>query len=246
MKKILALILALCCVLSMASCNLFGGDGDGGAKNKDGVEEFVKLYSVSAPTKVVMKKSTTLGGVTFTGGYTLLTGSINDGKTATVMTYRYELLQGVKKGAGDVIVPITGDPVEGSREYLEGKGERFDGGQWDKTGTNFAPKPGSIAINLDKAKLKDCVYSENGELKTLSFTVAAADTASVFGSEYGITSDATVVITANVALVTGITISYTEAIESEDDDIEYPVASVTISVVYSYGIEEITLVKQPQ
>ena len=226
----------------MRVCNCFLGKG--GNEQGDGIEIFKNLYSVSEPTKVVVSQTTVVGSVTLKGSSTLATGALNDGRTATVYTYNYEVLQSVQDGAGDVITPIMGEPVSGSREYVEGKGERYDGGSWDETGMNFAPKAGSIAINLDASKLKNCTYTSDGALQTLSFTVEAANVADVFGSDASeIASDVNVVITANVAVVTGITISYTEEIVSEDEDITYPEAEVTITTVYTYGIEEITLVK---
>ena len=243
MKKIIALILALCCVFAISSCGfidgLFGNDDE----EVDGIAVFKQLYSVSEPTKVVTNYTTLIGGVTLKGNSTLATGAINNGKTATVLTYSYEVLQSVQSGATEVVTPIMGDPVTGSREYVEGRGERIDGGAWDAEGQDFAPKAGSIAINLDETKLTDCTYSASGDIKTLSFTVLAENVEAVFGADSEISSDVTVVITANAAVVTGISISYTEIIESEDEDVEYPTASVTITTVYTYDIEEITLVK---
>ncbi len=248
MKKIIALILALCCVFAITSCKKGGADstGDGADAAADvaaGIEEFKKLYSVSAPTKVETEQKTVLGSVTLNGGSTLVTGALNDGRTATVYTYNYEVLQSVESGAGDVIKPIMGDPIEGSREYVEGEGERYDGGGWDEEGYNFAPTAGSIAINLDASKLQNCTYVA-GDVKTLSFTVKAKDTRAVFGDDAEITSDVSVVITADSAVITGIKISYTEILVPEDEDIEYPEASVTITTEYSYGIQEVTLVKK--
>ena len=249
MKKIIAIILALCIVAGGVFAAykfdvislLFGKDGE----EVDGVAVFKDLYSVSEPTKVAVSQTTVLGSVTLKGSSTLATGALSDGRTATVYTYNYEVLKSVQEGAGDVITPIMGEPITGSREYVEGMGVRYDGGAWDETGTNFAPKAGSIAINLDASKIKNCVYTSDGDLQTLSFTVEAKNVASVFGSDASeIASDVNVVITANVAVVTGITISYTEEIVSEDEDIAYPDAVVTISTVYTYGIEEITLVKK--
>ena len=247
MKKIIALILALCIIATgVVLCFVFDVFSflDKGGEEVDGVEIFKNLYAVSEPTKVVVSQTTLLGNVALKGSSTLATGALNDGSTATVYTYNYEVLQSVQAGAGSVITPIMGEPLKGSREYVEGKGVRYDGGGWDETGTNFAPKAGSIAINLDASKLKNCAYTSDGELQTLSFTVEAKNVASVFGSDAAdIASDVNVVITANVAVVTGITISYSEELIPEDEDLVYPEANVTISTVYTYGIEEITLTR---
>ena len=245
-KIIIILILALCVVAGgvFAAYKFDLLSYFKGGDETDGVTVFKDLYAVSEPTKVVISQTTLLGSVTLKGGSTLATGALNDGKTATVYTYNYEVLQSVQAGAGPVITPIMGEPLSGSREYVEGFGVRYDGGGWDATGTNFAPKAGSIAINLDASKLKGCVYTTDGELQTLSFTVEAKNVASVFGSDASeIASDVNVVITANTAVITGITISYSEEIVPDDEDVEYPAANVTISTVYTYGIEEITLIK---
>jgi hypothetical protein len=246
-KKIVALILVLAILIVLAAGGFaawyfFLRNVDDGEVN--GVEIFKQLYSVSEPTKVVENQTITLESVTLRGGSTLATGALSDGSTATVYTYNYEVLQSVQAGAGDVITPIVGEPESGSREYVEGMGVRYDGGAWDSEGKNFAPTAGSIAINLDETKLKNCTYATDGELQTLSFIVEAKNVNSVFGSDASeIKSDVSVVITANTAVVTGITITYSEEIVPEDEDIAYPEANVTISTVYTYGIESITLVK---
>ena len=247
MKKIIALILALCCVFAFSSCDFVNGVIDsifGGEEEVDGVAVFKELYSVSEPTRVETNYTISLGGFNLRGNSILATGALSDGSAATVLTYEYPVLQTVQAGAGTEITPITGEPLKGSREYVEGKGERIDGGAWDEYGMDFAPQAGSIAINVDASLVKNLVYNESGSTRTLSFTVPEANTSQVFGNDYEITSDANVVITANSAVVTGLSISYTEAIESEDEDIEYPIASITVTVDYSYGIEEITLVKK--
>lgn len=245
MKKIIALILALCCVFVMAACKKNGEPTPPTTEESvDGVETFKNLFALSAPTKVVTNQTTALESVTLKGSSTLVTGALNDGSAATVYTYSYEILQGIEEGAGEVITPIW-TTEEGSREYVEGLGERYDGGTWDENGKNFAPTAGSIVINLDSAKLQNCVYSANGDVKTLSFTVKAKDVASVFGSDAsGIKSDVSATISANAAVITGIDISYTIDLVPEDEDLEYPDVLVKISTVYSYGIQEITLVKK--
>lgn len=243
MKKLIALILALCTVFLVASCdkNETPQPSQNGGETVDGVEVFKNLYAVSAPTKVVTTQKSVIGTVTLNGGSTLVTGALSNGSAATVYTYKYELLQSIEEGAGEIITPIM-TTIEGSREYVEGEGERYDGGAWDPEAGNFAPTPGSIAINLDASKLRDCVYSSGNNIKTLSFSVKKKDVAAVLGSD-GISSDVNVVITANEAVITGITISYTETLVPEDEDLLYPDVEITISTVYSYGIEEITLVK---
>lgn len=234
MKKIIAVILALTCVFAFASCDESEGAGNG-------IENFVKMYSVSEPTKVVTTYVTKLGNVEFDGSSTLVTGTIN-GKEATVYTYEYKTLQSVEYGAGEEITPIWGETVKGSREYLEDKGERTDGGSWYE-GFNFAPTAGSISISLREDNLKNVSYNVNGKIHTLSFTVEAAKCSAVFGEGYEIGSDAQVTVTGDGAVVTGITVTYIAPLVSENEEVVYPNAQITISTSYTYVLEEITLVK---
>ena len=237
MKKIIALILTLCCVFSFAAC---GNDETA----SDGIAEFTAMYAVSAPTKVATTYSVKLGNVNVSGTSVLTAGTLNDGSSATVLVYDYSELDTISNGAGEVITPIS-TKSSGSREFVEGKGERVDGGSWDPNGFNFAPTAGSLGISLSKETVKNPTYSVNGKTHTLSFTVEEANTGAVFGPDYEIFGDATVVITADGAVITGITVSYKIPIvpEDEDEELVYPDAEVSISTQYTYVLERVTLTK---
>ena len=241
MKKIIALILSLCCVFALFSCDK---DGDE-TSAVDGVAEFVKMYSTSEPTKAVTSHTTKIGNVSLSGKSTLTAGTLSDGKRATVLVEERENLLSVQLGAGASIIPITGEPIKTSREFVEGRGVRENGGGWDSEMGDFAPKAGSIALKLDTQLLKDVSYIDGGSSSTLSFKVEAANTSAVLGEGYTLQSDASVVITSNKAVITSVIITYAEEIPLEDEDSEfiYPEAEVTISTVYTYSIETVTLLK---
>ncbi len=236
MKKLIALIIIAASVFCFAACDSSTGDADGVAK-------FTSMLEVSAPTKVLTNRVVSVGGVEFTGTESLVTGVTASGKHATVQVWEYETIQSIENGAGDIVLPIEGEPIKGSREYFEGRGERYDGGGWDPEGYDFAPVPGSIPLNITEDNITDVTYTENKGIHTLIFTVPAANVGSVFAENFGVESDAKVIVVGNGAEITGITVSYTMDIVSENEDVIYPDADVTISVAYSYVLEQVTLVK---
>ena len=221
MKKIIAIILALAALFSLSACN---NDEEGPT-----IADVTAMYASSAPTKIVTTTTQIIGDtVTLNGVEEMKTGKI-DGKIATVYTYSIEELAEISSGA-----EIKGaiETVTGSKEFFDGK-VRVNGGSW-MPDYNFAPAEGDIAINLDEANLKDVVFGENMG----SFTVEAKNTAAVFGEENELEADVEVVITNDGAYITGITLTYTIA---ESDD--YPEVVVTKTTLYTYDLEEITLVK---
>ena len=242
MKKIIALVLALACSFALFAC----GEEE---VVTNGVLDTIEYYSNSQPTRVETVTCQTIlddDGETaveeLDGYYLLVTGKIN-GKIATVKTYTQDVLRSVEDGSKVEIVPPV-DTQSGSEEYLEGYGRRINGGQWNPDGYNFSPAIGSIAIGITEANITNWKYEEAQYNNTLSFTVANAKIAEVFGAdEDGIPaieadSDVEVVITNNGAVVTGITISY--SVEMKGD---FPARNVTISVTYGYAVEEVTLTK---
>ncbi len=235
MKKILAIILILASVFAISSC-------DETDTEVNGVEKFASMYAHSAPTKVVTNHVVSIGLKDFSGTSTLIAGVTASGLEATTQFYEYQTIQTIESGATQVIIPITGTPIKGSREYLEGKGERVDGKKWDSSvGYNFAPTPGSIAINLTETLVNNVNYSVSGNAHSLIFSVPKENCASVFGMDYGANGDISVVLSGNGAEVTGITITYTADVTSSDEKIVFPDAKVTISTVYSYNIELVTI-----
>ncbi len=227
MKKILAIILALTCVFAMFSCGKEGIE--------DQVESIERMYSVSAPTKIVATTSSTFGNIVLDGTYTYVTGKI-DGKIATVEQSVYEELASVEDGKGEIITGAV-KTVSSTKEFHEDLGirESYNGAFKNWTdGYNFAPVAGDIAIDLAFENLKDVKYENN----TLSFTVTSDKTAAVLGEDYAQDADIAVAIVNDGSVVTSITMSYT--LEAEGD---YPETAVVISISYEYDIQEVTLVK---
>lgn len=223
MKKILAIILAITCAFAMFSCQ---------EEKADPIETLNAMYKASAPTKVETATTQVLGSITLTGTSTLKTGKI-DGKIATTYTYSYQELRAIEDGLAAVEKPWI--EVSGTKEYLEDKGVRINGGSWDDEGFNFAASAGSIIVNITKDNVTDFVVDDAA--KKITFKVSADKTAEVFGEDNAIDADVSVTVTHDGAVVTSTTLSYT--VESTED--EYPDAVVTIKVDYTYDLEEITI-----
>lgn len=226
MKKIIAVILALASMLVLFSCNQNTVPEE---DTRTDLQKVTDYYAASCPTKCEVNYTYDLSGKTATGKSTLVTGKIA-GKIATVYTYEFEKMASISDDATSAVTKETG-----SKEYLEDKGVRTNAsGKWAKDGTNFAPTLGSIAINLDAAIIKEYTYKNN----TLTFVVAADDTATILGEENAVNADVTVTIVDDGAVVTGITLDYTLPKTSRVDK-----THVTYVTVYSYDLQTVELLK---
>ena len=244
MKKIVALILSLVFVLSLASCGddpcteHVDADSNGicdvceatveptaQAFNTDAIAQ---MYADSLPTKVVTTTKQVIGDNELNSRSVLTTGKVN-GKLTAVYEYVGEELNEVSDS--DTVPPLIKE-VRESKIYHDGKISE-NGGAWKK-GFNFAPLKGDIAINLDEENLIDLAYDE--ATSTLTFKVSAENVALVFGEEVEIESEISVSIVNDGAVITGISLTYT--IEGTK---EYPETVVTVDTVYTYDLEEITL-----
>ena len=230
MKKIIAIILAITCVFALFSCGDDGVEAD--------VASINEMYKNSAPTLTVVETTQDFGsGDPLEGRYVLQTGKVG-GAVATVYTYSYEVLRSVEDGAGSEIKKVQ-EAITGSKEFLEGKGVRENGGQWNPDGYNFAPLAGAMALNLDMKNLTDPVYANN----TLNFKVAVDKAQEVFGTiinndleEDAIAADLEVEIKHAGSVITSVVIKY--AITGEDD---YPDSQVIVKATYSYDLQKITM-----
>lgn len=219
MKKILLLILAFAMAVSLASC---------GEDSKDPIDKFNEIYKLSQPTMVETTAVTKRGIHTLNSHYVFAKGQV-DGKNATQYVKTYDKFATVDEGISDIVTgPIV--TVTESKEYVEGKGIRTNGGSWTK-GSDFAPEAGALVLNITKELLTDYTYTDN----VLSATVEADNTEAVFGVAYP--ADVVLEIATNGIVVTSISISY----EIEEDG-DYPAGKVEIETVYSYHIQSITLV----
>lgn len=225
-------------------CNECGAREDVHNKSvkPDSVVAFMRAYANSCPTKVVTETVRTVGrpdSYTLTSKTTLLSGTIA-GKDAAVYEEVYQELRDVDSGAGEIVQGVF-KTVETKREYIQGKGMRKtqDGkvGPWNPRETNFAPTKGSIALAITEDTIKDVSFSTENNAYVMSFKVAKANFASVFGAVDGVanvdaSSDVSVVLTSNGVAITSVLITYTVSATSA-----VPYQSVVIKATYDYSVQ---------
>lgn len=260
MKKILALILSLAlsltCVFALVGC----GECEHADENGDfvcdkcsaayvpeiaGYDKTMQCYKNSLPTKVVTTSLQNFYDFNDDGekvvvydleSETVLVSGKSAGLDATVETTTREVLRDVIS-SDEVIGPIQ--IVTSTKEYLQGSGVRTNGDEW-VDGINFAPRLGSIGIDITAANIHNATYTE-GEVNVFSFTVKKADIEAVFGKtikDITTDSDVKVSITNDGAVVTGISLSY--SMKAFDN---FPERTVEINVTYGYAVEVINIVK---
>ena len=251
------------CGFSLAVCdNHVDEDGDGvcdteGCETKvsDGLLATLAAYANSLPTRIHTTSKWDFyegkeAAYTLNGDYEIVTGKVN-GLNATVEKVNYERLNKIT----DVeTVQSVIEFVTTTDEYLQGYGRRQNaaqGNDWVSNGRNFAPRLGSIAINLEDVDLIDAKYVE-GEFKNVfSFYINVDKIKTVFGSNIDITTNykpskgeypkdsrVKVTITNDGAVVTGIKVEIN--IKAYDND---PAQKIVITTEYSYDVQVVNLIK---
>ena len=215
MKKIIALLLVVGCMLAFASCNLLPGSGDNGdgndnvvdVDNSEAIAALQAAIDASAPDiadiSVVLDSS--LGKLY--GEYNV---TYNDDGSATVI-YSYELLN--KPGEGN-----------GFKDTCSGETTVSpDGTVADTLGGTASVEALTFDITLDASKLTNVIVSQN----SISAKVAKANTLAVLGVV--LDSDAEFVISVGKNGVASVAISYVSGS-----------GVVDIRSTYTYIIEEET------
>lgn len=224
MKKIVSFLLVLACVLGLASC----------AKTETksfSLDDVKAMFENSDPYRVDVTSTQSIEGLPdLHGTSTLVRGTI-DGVAATVYTSTYQKIAAVEDQSKDPIVTVNE-----SREYVESRGIRVNGGKWDPTGVDFTPEAGGFTLNFSASAIPNFKYENH----TLTFTVAAAKAAAVFGADSGIESEVEVKIADDGAKIVSMELSYTAEVEVDGEAVD---ADVVLYAVYSYDLQTVTLVK---
>lgn len=246
MKKIIALMLALCCVFAVVSCG--GGGAEVGDEITTKVNEIKNMFATSVPTKTVTTTTHTVGSTILTSTATLTTGMLNSKEVSVYINETEELAQ----------VSNSLDPIDRKTEtlwYMEGKGTSKDkGATWNAEGENFAPVAGSIRVRLDASKATETTYDEDkGELvMTFSKDNATDVVKSYLVEGQKIESELVVTVTTSGGSVSSIKIEYTipehtitvEGATNEDGSaatVTIQETSVVIYATYEYDLQDVTL-----
>lgn len=189
MKKILAIILVIGCVLSFAACNLFKKDS-GRTDDASDIPAIQAKIDASAPISaeinVVLKSS--LGNLN--GVYNV---TYNEDGSAFV-SYSYEQFNKFEEGSSTTELKST---VTGNTTVSA------DGKVADSIGGVASVEAVSFDIKLDENKLE----SVKIDAGALSAKIKAADTEAVLG--VALAYDVDIIITTGSNGVTAIAISYT-------------------------------------
>jgi hypothetical protein len=238
MKKLLALLLILCCAFSLAAC---GNDQDNDQNNDDNnsqasaeiIEKIDTMFTSSNPTKTVVGTTQTTGDTVLVGEYTLTVGTVNGLDAATYYQDYDRLISVDESGALDYVTgTVVNEPIY--KEYLEGKGVRVDGGEWDATQESFVSKNGPISLKLKEDLVSKSQYDNS--TKTFSCIVSKDNTKEVLGLEENLPVDITIETVDDGASINKVTISYVIPATAKDQEI-----SIVIRAFYTYDLEDITI-----
>ena len=188
MKKIIALLLALSCVLALSAC---GDDGENG----NDLEAFTAAVSAADPTDAVLttKVTSTTFDVTLEGEYNI---TYNRDGTASV-TYSYQQLRLIDDSVSttdSIMLPVEGAATiaaDGTVTTIEGDGT---------VGAQLVAVAG-VKLNLSASKM---TYSVSAGM--LTATIKAADTEAVLGT--AVSADVNLVLTVANGAVSAITLTY--------------------------------------
>jgi hypothetical protein len=189
MKKIIALILAIGCILSLASCNLITGNTPDEPDDSASIPEIQSKVDASAPqgADITVTFKTALGDLN--GAYDVL---YNEDGTATV-AYSYEKFNTLGEGSTELKSTYTGTVTVAA-----------DGSVSGDLGTEGLSAV-SFELKLDESKLSGVAINAG----VLNATVKAEHTEAVLGVALGY--DVQLIVATGTTGVTSMTVSYTTA-----------------------------------
>lgn len=226
LTKILLVVLALTCVLALASCDKKKDKktttttaGEGPVAPAATVEYVAYVVKQSSPTKAVTNSTYTVGGDTLTGTSTLQVANSSSGKVAK-FAYSYQKFN--QLGAEERISTVSG--VEFSRNNTVAV--------FTETGTEWSSYQATVSLGNFAVTTGTVVAEGNGYKLTAS--IPAASSASVFGATIKASGNVTLVLTVADGQLTAASISYTTEAG----------AAVVVNCVYTYYQESFTVSAQ--
>ncbi len=238
MKKLIAILLVLACVLAMGACSVppIGGNPPAppvSSDTQDVLDAFSESIRTSAPTQSKVTTFTGNADINLKSELTITMGELS-GKTAALYVHDYESLNDV---GAEVAINRT---VE-TQEYVEGMGLRIDGGVWEADQSSFVRRLTPYRMNLDGELIKSFSADDSGT--KISFVIPlenAYDVLTGFDAKTiaSMTSDISVEIETDGSSVIFIGIVYTT---KSVPNLQSP--KVEIKAQYSYDLQSITLLK---
>lgn len=211
MKKILALLLAMCCLLTVVSC---GNKDDGevpAGPNGEQIEAIAKIINSSDPTVVVTVTEYSIGEDVYKGRFET---ERDKKKDKSVFSFSYTRPAYVEEMSDSPVVEVAGKVY-----YNEGKVSANEGADWQISDSAYV----ELDMSLDVNKLKSYSVSEDGG--TLTATATAENAERILGTKISAEGDVTIVVTTNSVYLYNVRITYTAKSTG---------ASVVVDTSYDY------------
>ncbi len=214
MKKVLALLLAFCCIFVAVSC---GGDGDnngnGGANNDSKVKAISDVINNSQPTYMDTLTSYNVDGEEYKGRFET---TIDKAASRSSFTFNY-----ARPALVEEMHDSPTKTVSGTVYYKDGQVSVNEGDSWETVGNKYL----ELNINLDASKLKEYTVSEDGN--SITAKVLPANAERVLGTVIDAEGDISVEITTNGTYLWRVLVTYTAAGTG---------AEVSVDTSYDYSI----------
>ena len=213
MKKILALLLAMCCVFSVMSCGNKDDEEPSGepAFTPEQVAAIAEIIKTSNPTVIVTVTDYVVGEDEYKG---MFETEIDNKNNKSQFTFSYTRPAVVEDMNDSPEVEVSGKVC-----YSNGKVSLNEGDDWQQSDSVYV----ELDISLDASKLKSYSLSEDGKILT---AVATAENAErILGTKISAEGDVTIVITTSSVYLYNVRVSYTAKTTG---------ASVVIDTSYDY------------
>ena len=209
MKKIFALLLAICCIFACVSC---ADEEEPVGPTPEDVKAISDIINSSKPTQISTNTEYVLGEEKFVGYYETQI-DIAGGKS--MFKYNYQRPASVQEMNPDGHVKL----VEGVVYYQDGKVSVNEGEDWNAADSQYI----ELHISLDAIKLAEYAVSEDGKILTATF--AAADAVRILGADISAEGTIRMIVTTNGQYLYNVRIEYTAASNG---------ASVVVDTSYDY------------
>ena len=209
MKKIFALLLAICCIFACVSC---AEEEEPVGPTPEDVKAISDIINSSNPTQISTNTEYVLGEEKYMGYYETQI-DIAGGKS--MFKYNYQRPASVQEMNPNGPVKL----VEGVVYYQDGKVSVNEGEDWNAADSQYI----ELHISLDAVKLTEYSVSEDG--KVLTATFAAADAARILGTNISAEGTIKMTVTTNGQYLYNVRIEYTAATNG---------ASVVVDTSYDY------------
>jgi hypothetical protein len=239
MKKIFALLLAICCIFACVSC---ADEEEQTGPEKTDVQIVSEIMNASVPTRAEVTSVQKTRYFELKSLYTLETGVV-DGLRTTQIISEEQSLRDVEGGNYNNI-----STKKTSEWYIEGKGYYLNSRSNDPEAAFYAPTEGFINLNLSEELFDSCEY--NAETGTLEIDVSWKNSNAVLGGMFSgedkepFEYDTHIKIVTAGGRVSELIITYTideHDVGDFDNSVTIGQMTVTVSAIYYYNTQQITL-----